>query len=656
MLVFSTFSVLFLYLIAVPALAVPNLNLAKLASEQGFRTSYTDSGQVSTSRNVGDVNKDGFADFVVSAAGNYYLVYGSKNGLPLNFELQSSGDLHVYTVISLSDLNIDGTYGENFAGDVNGDGLTDIVLGVQPNIFIIYGNYSLANVLKITLTYSGELGVYSIVTGANSAGSSGWGSAVSGAGDINGDGFDDLVVGAPLYESGSYTPGYAQVIYGNRTLSLMPVINVMQINTLVIKGYQNEGVGSPVSAAGDVNGDGFDDMIIGAFNNAFLIFGNYSLPSTITLSSAGSIGVFVYIHPIDPNNNGAVPSASSAGDMNRDGFDDFVLGFASPSGEPNGKTFVYFGNRSFAEITSLGPPTTVDFGFNISGITTNTGYTVSNTGDITQDGFDDIIIGNNDNPGSSYVVYGNSTLTSITLNSYSGFQVNNTASQEHSVSGGGDFNGDSYPDLLITSRGNPTVSPTGYTYMVYGSKNGFIPYVAPTSQPSRQPSGQPTKQPFAFPTGQPTHQPSGQPTKQPLAFPTSQPTHQPTSQPTKQPLAIPTSQPTSQPSMQPTARPSKQPTSQPSSLPSSFPSAQPTSMPSLLVRNTSNSGFSNVNIIITVVCVVIFIGITGLIVSYTRGYFTFSQPDENRSHSVELKGDVKAQTIENPLQLSGSKA
>ncbi len=604
------------------------LNLATMATSQGLTITFEDYYGGATAANVGDVNGDDLSDFVI-ATSTYshgslcYIIYGFKGSIPASLESelsQTTGVAGVYTVISNAGLP------SGAAGDVNKDGFDDIIISDEPNAYILYGNATLSSQTLIALSSAGQKGVYTYITGAS--GSSAFGVSVNCAGDINGDGFYDVLIGASQsYVGGDEFAGITYVIYGNSTLSNINVLNVANINSfgLTINGFAYAtSIGTYVSGAGDVNKDGFDDMILEGNGYAYLVYGSSSLPSSIMLSYSGSPGIFTAIQV------SSISQVSGAGDMNKDGFDDFMIGSTSTSA---GIVYVYYGNYTLTNQNMLSTPTITD-GFSIAGVISgsNTGKFVSNAGDVNQDGFNDIIIGANNYPSDSYVVYGNYSLSSITLNSFDGFIVNNTAHRENSVSGGGDFNGDGYPDLIIGTYGT-SGGVVANTYLVYGAETGFIPYIYPTSQPSEQPTSQPTKQPYSHPTAQPSRQPteqpsvqpskqpSGQPSEQPYAHPTSQPSEQPTGQPTKQPLAHPTAQPTAQPSNQPFAHPTHKPTGQPSDQPTSNPSSQPTAIPTEISVVDSNGSGGNSGLSSGAIAG---IAIVGLIASGGVGYCLYA--------------------------------
>ncbi|MEH1787453.1 MAG: Ig-like domain-containing protein [Nostoc sp.] len=180
-----------------------------------------------------------------------------------------------------------------------------------------------------------------------------------------------------------------------------------------------------VSSAGDINGDGIDDLIISTpfadpngdySGQSYVVFGNKNgFSSSLNLSSLNGSNGFIIngIATADQSGN----SVSSAGDINGDGIDDLIIStpFADPNGDRSGQSYVVFGNKSgFSSSLNLSSLNGSN-GFIINGIATDdfSGYSVSSAGDINSDGIDDLIIGaqnaglNGDGLEHSYVVYGN---------------------------------------------------------------------------------------------------------------------------------------------------------------------------------------------------------------------------------------------------------
>jgi len=279
------------------------------------------------------------------------------------------------------------------AGDINGDGIADIIIGspsADPNgigsgqSYVLFGSrsgfsssFNLSN-----LNGSNGFRINGLDAGDNS------GSSVSDAGDINGDGIADIIIGAPNADPNGDFSGQGYVIYGSRAgfsssfnLSNLNGSNGFRINGLVAR----DGLGASVSNAGDVNGDGIGDFILtspGAFNisgQSHVIYGNRSgFGSSFNLSSLdGSNGFTV---------DGFSGVVSNAGDFNGDGIADIIIGdpARSVNGTSSGRVTVIFGKGS-RFVPDL----------NINGISSFNllGLSVSSAGDVNGDRIDDIIIG-----------------------------------------------------------------------------------------------------------------------------------------------------------------------------------------------------------------------------------------------------------------------
>ncbi len=185
------------------------------------------------------------------------------------------------------------------------------------------------------------------------------GFSVSAAGDINGDGIDDLIIGASGADPNGSNSGASYVVFGDAG-GLPNPINLSTLNGL--NGFVLNGVaasdfsGSSVSAAGDINGDGIDDLIIGAryadpngssSGASYVVFGDAAgLPHPFNLSSLNGLNGFVLNGVATSDFSGI--SVSAAGDINGDGIDDLIIGAfaASPNGTNSGASYVVFGEAA----------------------------------------------------------------------------------------------------------------------------------------------------------------------------------------------------------------------------------------------------------------------------------------------------------------------
>jgi large repetitive protein len=202
-----------------------------------------------------------------------------------------------------------------------------------------------------------------------------FGHSVSAAGDIDGDGFDDVIVGAP--QTGNYSG--SAFVYSGATGSLI----------YQWSGTTTAAFGWSVSGAGDVNNDGFDDVIVGAYTSSDI----GSLAGSAYVYS-GATGSLIYQWNGQNSYDYFGHSVSAAGDVNGDGFDDVIVGRPEGGASNTGSAYVYSGATGSLIYQWNGQ----NFGGNF-----NFGYSVSSAGDVDNDGFGDVIVGDS---GSAYVYSG----------------------------------------------------------------------------------------------------------------------------------------------------------------------------------------------------------------------------------------------------------
>ncbi|MBI2416219.1 MAG: FG-GAP repeat protein [Candidatus Kerfeldbacteria bacterium] len=303
------------------------------------------------------------------------------------------------------------------------------------------------------------------------------GQAVASAGDINGDGFQDMLIGAPNNDTAGANAGAAYIIYGQNAQFTSPISLSDSIVVPLSGVTAGDTAGYAVAGAGDVNNDGFDDFLIGAYRrssgagSAYLIYGQSQTLTAVTLAQAVTAGGAEFTGEMA--NDQAGYAVAGAGDVNGDGYDDFLIGAntMADGGTNAGAAYIIYGKPTEYTSTSLAT--------NDSNIVQLTGESASNlagaavatAGDVNFDGYADFLIGAygyNSTAGAAYLVYGGSTkLTNASLASTVRFShtVAN-ASAGYAVASAGDINSDSYADFLIGAYN--ASGAKGATYVLYG--------------------------------------------------------------------------------------------------------------------------------------------------------------------------------------------
>ena len=251
------------------------ISLSSLNGANGFELDGTTADEESGTlvSYAGDINDDGISDIIIGTLGIFckvHILFGSST--PWS------------NIISLSSLNgnngftLNGTYPNCYAsvtdaGDVNADGISDIIIGFPGNTtspgnaYVIFGKNTSWSSTVLLASLDGTNGFRLDGVNVNDQ----TGSSVASAGDFNGDGINDIIIGAPQAGLGG---GRTYVVFGKMTwTSPFPLSSLDGVNGFRLDGMTNNNYGGVVvndysggfvNTAGDVNGDGVTDIIIGA--------------------------------------------------------------------------------------------------------------------------------------------------------------------------------------------------------------------------------------------------------------------------------------------------------------------------------------------------------------------------------------------------------
>jgi uncharacterized repeat protein (TIGR01451 family) len=335
---------------------------------------------------AGDVNGDGYEDFIVGAygvdlqgddrAGKAYLILGRQDALWGQSMSLADADA------SFVGEAVYDRAGHDLAvvGDVNGDGYDDFLISAYTNseggtyagkAYLILGraiadwgqDFSLADA---DASFVGEA-VYDYA-----------GHAVTGAGDVNGDGLEDFVIGAYQNDDGALDGGKAYLFLGRTAADWGRGFDLANADASFLGAHAGDYTGSALSGAGDVNGDGYDDFLIGAYRfdatevltdsgRAYLVSGRPSddwRMDTDLADADTAIDIWAFDGEVEDDEAGT--ALAGGGDVNGDGFGDFLVGAPrnDEAADNAGKVYLTLGKglvlqkTASADVVTSGEPIT----------------------------------------------------------------------------------------------------------------------------------------------------------------------------------------------------------------------------------------------------------------------------------------------------------
>ncbi len=284
-----------------------------------------------------------------------------------------------------------------------------------------------------------------------------FGVTVSSAGDVNGDGYEDIIIGAPFNDAGGVNAGRAYIYFGGTVMD--------SIADVILTGEAAGDIfGISVSSAGDVNGDSYDDVIVGAQENSaggtaagrvYIYFGGELMDDIADIIMTGTT-----------SNNFFGKCVAGAGDVNGDGYDD-VLASAPYYNNSTGITYIFYGGSLMDTI-----PDVVMIGENL---VQYFGSSIASAGDVNGDSFADVLIGGAYNSSSTFAGKAYLYLGGVSMDSTADVVMNGEMISDrfgYSVSSAGDVNGDGFSDVIIGSINNDAGGmDAGRAYVYFGAAN-----------------------------------------------------------------------------------------------------------------------------------------------------------------------------------------
>jgi hypothetical protein len=452
---------------------------------------------------IGDINNDSYDDFVIGASqygGSFLLGYGKAYLLLGQPTIQWSDKPLSEVDASFVGETINDTLGRWIAGlgDVNGDGFDDFAISA-----VGHGNWK----GKTYVFFGGSSTSWSLDTSVSQANASFIGESeddhsghgIYGVGDVNNDGFNDLLISGEWNDEGGSNAGQVYLVLGRPTnqwtkdTQLPQAANASFLGNTTIKW-----LGFDAASIGDVNNDSYSDFAIGAIKNTtsivrqvFIILGRQTSQWQMDQPISAANTSLSFEEWMGPSNDWI----SGVDDVNDDGFDDFIVGanMDDTGGTDAGQTFLYFG-RPVIQSSSFSQANVSFLGESPGNWS---GFSVAGAGDVNNDGYSDILIGEvnildgvaawgGDNEGMVYLYYGRPTnqwqsIFTLSEADYSFTGENPGDSFGVHVAGVGDVNNDGFSDIAIGAIDYPEAGIIpGKAYLLLGNSTFTLP---PTTTP-----------------------------------------------------------------------------------------------------------------------------------------------------------------------------